>query len=128
MNSLLNAREVKLVPGDRLRDYLYIEDVASAVCAVAQSRLTGAVNIGSGLPVTVRDVALEIGHLLDRVGLIKLGALPYSATEPLHIVADNARLRSTGWNQRFTLSDGLRETVEWWKSPQRPTPSTTSAS
>jgi nucleoside-diphosphate-sugar epimerase len=122
INSLLSAQEVKLVPGDRMRDYLYIEDVASAVCAVVQSRITGAVNIGSGAPVTVRDIALKIGHLLDRIDLIKLGALPYSANEPMHIVADNTKLSSIGWSPRFNLDDGLRQTVEWWKSQQRPAP------
>lgn len=128
INTLLSGQEVKLVPGDRTRDYLYIEDVASAVCAVAQSRITGAVNIGSGLPVTVRDIALEIGQLLGRVDLIKLGALPYSASEPMHLLADNTKLREgTGWKPRVSLDDGLRETVEWWKSQQRPKPPTPSA-
>ncbi len=49
INLLRQGQEAKLVTGDRMRDYLHIEDVASAVCAVAQSKLTGAVNIGSGV-------------------------------------------------------------------------------
>jgi nucleoside-diphosphate-sugar epimerase len=126
INSLLNAQEVKLVPGDRTRDYLYIEDVASAVCAVAQSRITGAVNIGSGVPVTVRDVALKIGDLLDRVDLIKVGALPHSANEPMHLLADNTKLRGTGWKPLVSLDAGLRQTVEWWKSQSCSTPPTSS--
>ena len=127
INSLLRGQEAKLVPGDRRRDYLHIEDDASAVTAVAQSKLTGAVNIGSGVPVTVREIALKLGQILDRLDLIKLGALPYSPSEPMNIVADNTKLRSTGWKPRFSLDEGLRQTVEWWKSRQRPTPSATSA-
>ena len=127
INSLLNAQEVKLVPGDRTRDYLYIEDVASAVCAVAQSDVTGPVNIGSGSPVTVRDLALKIGQLLNRPELIKIGALPYSANEPMHLLADNTKLRGTGWRPVVSLDDGLRQTVEWWKSQQRPRPPTAPA-
>jgi nucleoside-diphosphate-sugar epimerase len=116
INLLRRGEEVKLVPGDRIRDYLHIEDVASAVCAVAQSQLTGAVNIGSGVPVTVRDIALKIGALLDRVDLIKLGALPWSPTEPMHLLADNTKLREgTGWKPQYDLDAGLRQTVEWWK-------------
>lgn len=116
INLVRRGQEAKLVPGDRIRDYLHIEDVASAVCAVAQSKLTGAVNIGSGAPVTVRDIALKIGQLLDRVDLIKLGALPYSPTEPMHLLADNTKLREgTGWNPRYNLESGLRQTVDWWK-------------
>jgi nucleoside-diphosphate-sugar epimerase len=117
INLLRRGEETQLVPGDRIRDYLHIEDVASAVCAVAQSSLTGAVNIGSGEPVTVRDVALKIGSLLDRVDLIKLGARPWSPTEPMHLLADNTKLREgTGWKPRYNLEDGLRQTIDWWKS------------
>ena len=117
INLLRRGQEARLVTGDRIRDYLHIEDVASAVCAVAQSRLTGAVNIGSGVPVTVRDIALKIGNLLGRVDLIKLGAQPDSPTEPMHLLADNTRLREgTGWKPRYNLDDGLRQTIRWWEN------------
>lgn len=117
INLLRRGQEAKLVPGDRLRDYLHIEDVASAVRAVAHSQLTGAVNIGSGERLTVGDIALKIGQLLDRVDLIKLGALPYAANEPMHILADNTKLREgTGWKPRYNLESGLRQTIDWWKN------------
>ena len=117
INSLLRNQEMKLVPGDRVRDYLHIEDVASAVGAVADSKLTGAVNIGSGIPVTVREIALKIGEMLDRVNLLKVGVLPYAASEPMHLLADNTKLRDgTGWKPRYSLDEGLRQTIEWWKS------------
>ena len=115
INTLLRGEEAKLVPGDRRRDYLHIEDVGSAVAAVAQSQLTGPVNIGSGAATNAREIGLKIGELLGRPGLVKLGALPYSPTEPMHLVADNAKLRSTGWTPRFDLATGLRETIEWWR-------------
>jgi nucleoside-diphosphate-sugar epimerase len=115
INSLLRGQEAKLVPGDRRRDYLHIEDDTSAVTAVAQSKLTGAVNIGSGVPVTVREIGLKIGELLGKPKLVKLAALPYSLTEPMHIVADNTKLRSTGWKSRYDLASGLRQTIDWWK-------------
>lgn len=116
INLLRRGEVAKLVPGDRIRDYLHIEDVASAVCAVAQSKLTGAVNIGSGVRMTVRDIALKIGELLGRPDLIKLAALPWSPTEPMHLLADNTKLREgTNWKPRYDLEDGLRQTIEWWK-------------
>jgi nucleoside-diphosphate-sugar epimerase len=116
INALLHSQEAKLVPGDRRRDYLHIEDVASAVSAVAQSKLTGAVNIGSGVSTTVAEISMKIGELIGRSELVKLGALPYSPTEPMHIVSDNAKLKSTGWKPRHSLDEGLRRTIEWWQA------------
>ncbi|HVM63081.1 MAG TPA: NAD(P)-dependent oxidoreductase [Verrucomicrobiae bacterium] len=117
INRLLGGEEAKLVTGDRIRDYLHIADVASAVCAVAQSQLTGAVNIGSGVPLTTRDLALKIGELLGRVDLIKLGAYPEPPTEPMHLLADNRKLcGGTTWKPRYDLDSGLRQTIDWWKS------------
>ncbi len=121
IHGLLRGQEVPLVPGERARDYLHVADVASAVCAVATSRLTGAVNIGSGQRTTVRDIAGMIGRLLGRPELLKFGALPYRPDEPLDIVADNTKLLSTGWRPRFNLETGLRDTIEWWRQAQAQT-------
>ena len=116
ISSLLNNQEAKVTQGDQIRDFLHVEDMAAAICAVAQSHLTGVVNIGSGKPVAVRDLVTKIGEILDRQKLIKLGALPYSGSEPMFICADNSRLtQNTQWVPRFNLEGGLRHTVEWWK-------------
>ncbi len=117
INSLLRGQETKLVPGERVRDYLHIEDVASAICTVAGSRITGPVNIASGIPVTVREIAVKIGEALNRIDLLKFGALPYAVSEPIYLLADNTKLREgTGWKPRYPLEEGLRQTIEWWKS------------
>jgi UDP-glucose 4-epimerase len=85
------------------------------VAAVALSQLTGAVNIGSAVVTTVREIGLKIGELLGNPDLVKLGALSHSPTEPMHVVADNTKLRSTGWVPRYDLDSGLRATIDWWK-------------
>jgi nucleoside-diphosphate-sugar epimerase len=118
INRLLRGEEAKLVPGDRRRDYLHIEDVGSAVATVALSQLTGAINIGSGVATSVREIGLKIGELLGNPDLVKLGALSYSPTELMHVVADNTKLRSTGWEPRYDLDSGLRATIDWWKRRQ----------
>ena len=115
VNGLLRGQRVPLTPGDQVRDYLHVEDVASAVVAVATSQLAGAVNIGSGRPVTVREIALRIGELIGRPDLLGFGLRQYGPSEPVHIVANNAKLRGTGWSPRLDLDSGLRQTIEWWR-------------
>lgn len=117
--SVLKGEEARVSPGEQRRDFLHVEDVASAVCAVAFSRLEGAVNIGSGEAPTVREIVTKIGALGGRPDLIRLGAVPYYAGEPMLIQADNAKLRSTGWSPRYSLDRGLAQTFEWWRERGR---------
>ena len=62
--------------GEQVRDYLHVADVAAALWAVAGSELTGVVNVGSGLPATNREIVLEIGGIVGRPELVRLGDLP----------------------------------------------------
>lgn len=116
ISSLLRNQGVNTTKGEQIRDYLHIEDVASAIWAIANSSLIGPVNIGSGQPVAIKDIVTTIGTILGRSGLIRLGALPYGAKDPMFICADNRQLRQyTDWIPRHDLEDGLGQTIEWWQ-------------
>lgn len=115
ITSLLRDEVVKITKGEQIRDFLHVEDVASAICAVANSHLSGIVNVGSGQPITVREIALELGDLLGKTHLINLGALPYRINDPMFICANNKLLKeSTDWLPKYSLTDGLKNTIDWY--------------
>lgn len=116
IRSLLKGEEIKLSPGEQRKDFLHVEDVASAVVAVAESNLQGSVNVGSGWAVTQRMMLSILGDYAKRLDLLKFGELPYYFNEPMLIEADNAKLRSTGWAPFWSLEGGLQETFEWWRN------------
>jgi len=100
-----------------IRDYLHAADVASAFVALLESRLEGAVNIGSGDAVTLRDVVEKIAEKLDGCELLHLGAAQApSKSEPELLLPDITRLVSTGWKKKLDLDMGLNDTIAWWKS------------
>ncbi|NLF12099.1 MAG: NAD(P)-dependent oxidoreductase [Anaerolineaceae bacterium] len=112
----LRGESTRLTPGEQLRDYLHVADVAGALWAVAQSSLTGPVNIGSGQPLAIRDLATRIGTILRRPELIRLGDLPYREGDPMFVCANTQLLkRATGWTPQHDLESGLRDTIEWWR-------------
>jgi nucleoside-diphosphate-sugar epimerase len=115
----LNGQPSKVTPGDQRLDYLHVEDVASAVAAVAESRLQGCVNVGSGAAVSVREIVTRIADLGGHPELIQWGAYPQKPGDPMFIQADAAKLRSTGWSPRYSLEEGLRHTFEWWRREVR---------
>lgn len=114
--SLLQNQAVKVTKGEQVRDFLHIEDVAAAIWSVAQSKLSGPVNLGSGQPVTVHSLVTTIGVMLNRQELIMWGALPYSPAEPMFVCANNRRLvEGTTWTPRHNLEKGLEHTIDWWQ-------------
>jgi len=79
--------------GTQIRDFLAVEDMGAAFAALTLSDVCGPVNLGSGEPRSIADVALAIGRLMGRPDLIRLGALPMRSDDPPRLVADVRRLR-----------------------------------
>jgi UDP-glucuronate decarboxylase len=115
IKALSSGQEYPVSPGDQIRDYLHVEDVASALWMLAQKQANGIYNIASNLPITIRQLAETVGELMSRTELIKFGKLPYREWEAMFICGDNRKLRELGWTARYSLREGLQRTVEWWK-------------
>jgi nucleoside-diphosphate-sugar epimerase len=114
---LLKGERASVTRGRQVRDFLHVGDVASALAWVALGPVSGAINIGSGVPVSVRDVLAQIGEITGRADLIDFGARADNFVDPPYVCADNRRLREqTGWRPRFGLHDGLEQTISWWRS------------
>ena len=115
IKALEAGREFATTSGDQVRDYMHIADVVSGLCALSHRRLTGTFNVCSGEPVTIAGLMQALGELLGRPELIRLGAYPNREWDPAYVCGDNHRLRTeAGWSQRFSLREGLADTVEWW--------------
>lgn len=106
---------VPCTDGLQQRDFLFVDDVASAFVALLGSDVTGGVDIGSGTAVPVREVVTRIADQMNGHALIRLGALPRPEQEPAIIRANTERLfGEAGWTPRWTLEAGLAKTIEWW--------------
>jgi nucleoside-diphosphate-sugar epimerase len=116
VRSLLRGEQALCSEGTQILDFLHVEDAASAFIALLESEVQGPVNIGSGRPVAVRDVLQEIGQQLRRVELIRFGTRAASS-ETDRFWANTQRLvKETGWAPHYTLSSGIEQTIEWWRS------------
>jgi nucleoside-diphosphate-sugar epimerase len=116
VRSLLRGEPVNCTHGQQLRDFIYVADAGSALAALLDSEVNGAVNVGSGKGVALKDVLESAASLTGRDDLLRLGALPTPNHEPASVVADVTRLRQeVGFAPAFTLKSGLEATVEWWR-------------
>ena len=120
IETLMKGETAKLTSGLQIRDFLHVRDVGAAIAAAARSPLTGAVNIGSGRPVSVRDIVTTIAAILDAKDRVEFGARPDNPTDPPFICANVKRLREgTGFTPKFDLETGLRDTVTWWREREQ---------
>jgi dTDP-glucose 4,6-dehydratase len=124
----INALEGKPLPvygdGTNVRDWLYVEDHARALCLVAERGGIGETyNIGGGNELSNLAVVREICGLLDelapdhaRGGRERL--ITCVADRPGHdfrYALDTGKIRNElGWAPRESFGSGLRKTVEWY--------------
>ena len=114
--ALLGGKTAECSPGEQMRDFLHVEDAAAAVRAVALSRVSGPINIGSGEPVRVRTLVETIAEILKCPAKVAFGTVPTVCGEPWKLVAEVRKLKTqTAWSPRFTLREGLENTVGWWQ-------------
>jgi len=116
VRSLLEGRPARCTHGKQVRDFLYVEEVARAFVALLESEATGAVNIASGQPLTIRELVLKIAHKLQLSDLVELGALKSNPGDPAVLLADVDRLADeVGFTPQYTLDQGLDRTIAYWK-------------
>ena len=102
--SLVLGNPAALSHGQQLRDFLFSEDLAEAFVALLRSPVDGPVNLASGTPVRIRDLAESLAAAANRPDLLRLGALAASPGEPAELTADVSRLRNeVGWTPKATL-------------------------
>ncbi len=108
--------ELKLTEGKQMRDFIYIDDVVSALTVLvnqrAQLEIAPDIEIGLGLAHSIREF-VEMAHRLT-VSSTKLlfGALPYRQNEPMYQRADITRMKELGWQPKFDLQAGLKQAIE----------------
>ena len=118
--ALLAGRTAKISPGSQLRDLCHVADAGGAIAALTLGAVEGAVNLGSGAPVTLRDAVATLGRLTERSELIAYGALPLRPDDPPVLVPNVDRLRhEVGFTPRFGLEEGLADAVAWWREHGR---------
>ncbi len=115
--TLLRGEPFAATTGEQVRDYIHVDDIASALVALATHGCEGVFNVCSGQPATIAELMRIVGRRLGREDLIRFGARPASAFEPAVIRGDNRRLsEAAGWTPARSLAEGLAETVDWWKA------------
>lgn len=105
--------------GEQTRDYVYVEDVADAnLRALERSEVNGAINIGTGIETSVNTLL----HRLETVAGIRTQAShgpPKPGEQRRSVLDPGAAKRLLGWAPRVTLDEGLRRTLDYFRTHER---------
>ena len=115
--------------GSPERDFLYVEDVARAYRAIAESLEGGesggeAFNAGWGRPNSVLEVVRLVCEVsgVDVEPEIRGEGNPKGEIDRQYL--DSTKLReTTGWAPEVNLRDGLSRTLEWYREHPEARPS-----
>jgi GDP-L-fucose synthase len=99
--------------GTPVREFLYVDDLADA-CLYLMDTYNDSkiVNIGTGIGVTIKDLALNIAKTVGYTGEIVFDTSKPDGT-PVKI-NDVSYLRQLGWQAKVDLAQGLELTYQWF--------------
>ena len=103
--------------GTQTRDFVYIDDnIEAALHALDSYAANGeAINIGTGKPTTVLDLAEEIIALCGTEGKIKPEFVP-PRNDVRHRFPDVSKMRRLlNFRPKISLREGLQKTIDWYK-------------
>jgi UDP-glucose 4-epimerase len=98
--------------GKQTRDYIYVDDVVSALIAAAAAQAPGPINVGTGIETEVLELIARLRELGGDEEFQAQFAPPRTG-EVQRISIDPSRAeRELGWRAQTGLADGLRLTLD----------------
>jgi len=105
--------------GTPTREFLYVEDCARGIADAAERYDDSEpVNLGSGMEISIRDLAQLIAKHVGYEGPIEWDASQPNG-QPRRMLDVSRAKERFGWEARVDFDEGIRRTVEWWETVGR---------
>ncbi len=99
--------------GNPLREFLHVDDLADACVFLMETYDSSEiVNLGTGVDVTIKELALMVKDVVGFTGEIRFDSTKPDGT-PRKLL-DVSRLASLGWGPTISLEEGLARTYDWY--------------
>lgn len=98
--------------GEQTRDFVFVKDVVQANVMAAEGKAEGVYNIGTGEAITINKLAGTITAITGKD--LKTLYKPPRSGDIRHSLADISKARGIDYQAKYSLEDGLRETIRWF--------------
>lgn len=103
--------------GEQTRDFQYVKDAVHAYALIIKEgkRMVGEVfNIGTGIQTSIKELAEQILEITGSRSVI--GFQPGRSADLMRLEANYSAIEQrVGWAPRYSLEEGLRRTVRWYR-------------
>ncbi|GAF78945.1 unnamed protein product [marine sediment metagenome] len=106
---LLNSRPTIFGDGDQTRDFTFVKDAVQASILAAETNADGVFNVGSGRNITINGLARMVLDFTG-IGLEPIHQEPRPG-DIWHSLADISKAKTFGYEPRYSLEEGLAETI-----------------
>ncbi|MDP4091942.1 MAG: NAD-dependent 4,6-dehydratase LegB [Bacillota bacterium] len=115
---LAGKKEIKLGNLTPTRDFNYVKDTVAGFISIAKAdaAIGEEINIASQKEISVKDIFEEISRQLNPEARIITDdiRLRPDKSEVNRLLGSNSKIRAlTEWTPKYSLSAGLKETIEW---------------
>lgn len=121
INSCLKNEKFSCSHGNQYRDFLYVDDVITAIFLALENKNSNGkiINIGSAKPKKVKNVINMIVNYY-KSGVPQFGKISLRKEEALRVFPDikNAK-RILKWQPKFNFRNGLRKTIKFYNEKKR---------
>lgn len=99
--------------GTPLREFMHVDDLADAcVFLLRNMSREGHVNVGTGVEISIRDLAETIAGVTGFKGGLRFDASKPDGTP--RKLTDTSLLTALGWQARTGLREGIEQTYRWY--------------
>lgn len=97
--------------GEQTRDFTFVKDVVDANIQAAESEVTGVFNLGNSQRITINQLTKLIIDITKNDSVKPVYKDPRPG-DIVHSLADTSKAKAFGYNPRYSLEQGLKETIE----------------
>ena len=105
--------------GNPTREFLYVDDAAEGILTAAQTyNGPDPINLGTGIEITIADLANQIATLTHFTGQIKFNPNQPNG-QPRRTLSTDRATQQLNWQPETNLETGLEKTIAWWNQKGR---------
>ncbi|MDW6002170.1 NAD-dependent epimerase/dehydratase family protein [Vibrio mangrovi] len=109
----IRGNDINLTLGEQYRDYIYIEDLLSAITTIIQNiskvKVYKKIDIGTGHPIQIKELVSKICKLTSYNKEPRYGVLKYRENELMYSCPDISILSGLGWKSLYDIDSGLSD-------------------